>query len=95
MIVVRRIAVGGLIAAAATLAACGKGGQGADSTGYARDADTGAASPAATPDYSATPRIGASTDAVSAPAGGPAVAGDTMGARKRAAGASTAAQPKP
>jgi len=92
---VRRIAVGGLLAAAATLAACGKGGQGADSTGYAHDGDSGAASPAATPDYSATPGIGASTGAVSAPAGGPAVAGDTMGARKRAAGASTAAQPKP
>jgi hypothetical protein len=69
-----------------SLGACGKGDQESGS-GYAADGNTGAASPAATPDYSATPNLGASTGAVASPAGGPAIAGDTTSKR---AGASTA-----
>lgn len=79
------------VAAVLTLSACGSGGQ--SETGHPTDGATGAASPASTPDYSATPQAGTSTGAVAAPAGGPAMAGDTMGARGAAAGASTSAAP--
>jgi hypothetical protein len=85
---VRRAVAGAAMLASLSLGACGKGDQGSGS-GYAADGNTGAASPNATPDYSATPNLGASTGAVASPAGGPAIAGDTTSKRTGASAAAT------
>jgi hypothetical protein len=85
---VRRTVAGAIMLASLSLGACGKGDQGSES-GYATDGNTGAASPNATPDYSATPNLGASTGAVASPAGGPAIAGDTMSKRTGASAAAS------
>ena len=61
----------------AAAGACGDGSK------HATDGDTGAAAPATVRDMSATPNVGDSTTGVSNPTGQPAMAGDTMGARRR------------
>ena len=82
-----------LTSTSGALVACGGGNGGR--TEYAKDCDTGAASPATQQTLSPNPAMGDSTSGMSTRTGRPGVAGDTVGAFGTAAGQQGAVPGRP